>query len=506
MVLGTSSHVGKSILTAALCRILRQDGYNVAPFKAQNMALNSAATPEGLEIGRAQAVQAEAAGISPSVDMNPILLKPQGDARSQLIVLGRVVGEVSAREYHSRRVRELFDVVSASYERLAARHDVIVLEGAGSPTEVNLAASDIVNMRMARAANAACLLVADIDRGGVFASLVGTFALLATGDRRRVKGFVVNRFRGDPKLFEPGVEFLQRRLRRPCLGVVPYLTDLGIDEEDSVALDGARRSGPPWPVETGPKRRLRIAVVAFPRISNFTDFDALAAEPSVALAFVSRPADIAKADAVILPGTKQTLDDLAWLRATGFAAEIRDRSRDGVPIIGVCGGMQMLGRSICDPHTMEGGGRRPGLGLLAIHTALGRDKVTVRARASLPPGRLFGQPLRGCSLDGYEIHLGSTSYDAGVRRLLRVRRAGFSGETDDGAINENGYVVGTYIHGFFDDDRFRHMLLRALRAAARLAPSAACASFAADREARLDRLAAHVRRALDMRQIERWLR
>lgn len=505
MVLGTASHVGKSILTAALCRILKQDGYDVAPFKAQNMSLNSAPTPEGLEIGRAQAMQAEAAGVPPSVDMNPILLKPQGDSRSQLVLLGRVAGEVTARNYHGRRVRELSDVVVESYGRLASRHDVIVLEGAGSPTEVNLADSDIVNMRMARAANASCLLVADIDRGGVFASLVGTFALLSASDRRRVKGFVVNRFRGDPKLFDPGVSFLQRRLRRPCLGVVPYLEDLGIDEEDSVALEVSRRAAR-WPDESGPQRRLRIAVLGLPRISNFTDFDPLVAEPSVALAFVRRPAEVALADVVILPGTKQTLDDLAWLRKTGLAAAVRDRARHSHPIIGVCGGMQMLGREIRDPHGMEGGGRRAGLALLPIRTALGRAKVTVRARATLPSGRLFGRRMASCSLQGYEIHLGSTSYDAGARPLLRVRREGSADDTQDGALNRDGSVIGTYMHGFFDNDRFRHELLRALRAAAGLSAPPTFARFTSDREGRFDRVAAHVRQALDVRRIESWLR
>jgi adenosylcobyric acid synthase len=320
-----------------------------------------------------------------------------------------------------------------------------------------------------------------------------------------VKGFVVNRFRGDPKLFDSGVRFLQRRLRRPCLGVVPYLDDLGIDEEDSVALEVSRRAAR-WPDESGSRRRLRIAVLGLPRISNFTDFDALAAEPSVALAFVRRPAEVALADVVILPGTKQTLDDLAWLRKTGLAAAVRDQARRGHPIIGVCGGMQMLGREIRDPHGMESGGRQAGLALLPIRTALGRDKVTVRARASLTPGRRVGRRMPSCSFQGYEIHLGSTSYDAGARPLLRVRRDGSADDTEDGALNRNGSVIGTYMHGFFDDDGFRHELLRALRAAAGLSAPSALARFTSDRERRFDRLASHIRQALDVRQIESWLR
>jgi adenosylcobyric acid synthase len=506
MVLGTASHVGKSVLAAALCRILKQDGFDVAPFKAQNMALNSAATPDGLEIGRAQAMQAEAAGVAPSVDMNPILLKPQADARAQLVVLGRVRGEVAAAAYHRRRVRQLFAVVEKAYERLAARHEVVVLEGAGSPAEVNLAGSDIVNMRMARHADAACILVADIDRGGVFASLVGTMALLSPADRRRVRGFVVNRFRGDPALFDPGIAFLQKRLRRPCLGVVPYLPDLGLDEEDGVALDAAHRSSARWPSETGPERRLRVAVVALPRISNFTDFDPLAAEPSVALAFVRRPAELAQADVVVLPGTKQTQGDLAWLRATGLAAAIALRARRRLPVVGICGGMQMLGRSIADPHGMEGGGRRKGLGLLGIRTVLDRRKVTVRASGALPDGRLFGGTVPAATLEGYEIHLGATVYDAGARPLLQVTREGRATPHPDGAVSPDGYTIGTYMHGFFDDDRFRHALVRALRRSAGLRGPTGPTPFTAERDARFDRLAAHVRGSLDLHLVRSWLR
>jgi adenosylcobyric acid synthase len=506
MVLGTASHVGKSVLTAALCRILRQDGFRVAPFKAQNMALNSAATPEGLEIGRAQAVQAEAAGLPPSVDMNPVLLKPCADARSQLVLLGRVAGEVNARDYHRRRTRQVFDVVRRSYERLAARHDVIVLEGAGSPAEVNLRDGDIVNMRMARAADASCLLVADIDRGGVFASLVGTFALLPPAERRRIRGFVVNRFRGDPALFAPGVAFLERRLSRPCLGVVPHLRDLGLEEEDGVAVQDRRTVDRWWPEESGCGRRLRVGVVALPRMANFTDFDALAAEPSVALAFVTRAGDLRRADVVIVPGSKETLEDLAWLRREGFAAALRRHvARRGI-VIGVCGGLQMLGREVVDAAGLEGGGRSRGLGLLGIRTSLGRDKVTVRARAVLDGRTLFGRRVAPVPLDGYEIHLGTTCCDAGTAPLFRLTRDGEATEVADGARSTDGRVVGTYLHGLFDSDAFRHALVRALRSAAGLAPPGALADYTAEREQRFDRMAAHFRQALDVERIEGWLR
>lgn len=506
MVLGTASHVGKSVLTAALCRILRQDGFRVAPFKAQNMALNSAATPEGLEIGRAQAMQAEAAGLPPSVDMNPVLLKPCAEGRSQLVVMGRVAGEVGARDYHGRRADELFGLVVESYRRLAARHEVVVLEGAGSPAEVNLAGADIANMRMARAARAACLLMADIDRGGVFAALVGTLALLPAADRRRIRGFVVNRFRGDRELFRPGVVFLERRLARPCLGVVPYLRDLGLDEEDGVALEDRRPVARCWPEEDGSGRRLRVGVVALPHLSNFTDFDPLAAEPSVALAYVGRPADLSRADVVIVPGSKQTLDDLRWIEREGFAAAVRAHAERGGVVIGICGGMQMLGEWVSDPGGMEGGGQARGLGLLGLRTALGPEKVTVRARAVLRQGELFGRPVSTEPLEGYEIHLGTTAYDRDTRPLFRLAREGAAGEVDDGATSPGGRVVGTYLHGLFDSDAFRHAVVRALRAAAALDPPRALVPFTAERGRRFDRLADHFRRALDVERIEEWLR
>ena len=503
MVLGTASHVGKSVLVAALCRILKQDGFGVAPFKAQNMALNSAATPEGLEIGRAQALQAEAAGIAASVDMNPILLKPCGDSRSQLVVQGRAMGDIGAAEYHRQRVHTLFGTVTESYERLASRYDVIVLEGAGSPAEVNLAKSDIVNMRMARAADAACLLVADIDRGGVFASLVGTQALLSPADRRRIRGFVVNRFRGDADLFRPGARFLERRLSRPCLGVVPFLKDIGLDEEDSVALDGRAAS---WPDENGPDRRLRVAVVRLPRLSNFTDFDPLRAEASVALRFVPRAALLADADVVILPGSKQTLDDLAWLEDEGFAAALRAHAARGRCVVGICGGLQMLGREVADPHGVEGGGSRTGLGLLGLRTVLDREKVTVRASATLETPDLLGSPTGTGAAQGYEIHLGTTEYDAGTRPLFRITREGTETPVTDGARDGSGKIMGTYLHGLFDSDAFRHRMIRGWRAAAGLAAPAVLAPYAALRERRLDRWADHVREALDVERIERWIR
>jgi adenosylcobyric acid synthase len=312
MILGTASHVGKSIITTGLGRVFADDGYRVVPFKAQNMSLNSAATPDGGEIGRAQALQAEACRAMPCVEMNPVLLKPSTDTGAQVILLGKIWGQVTPSDYHTRRVEQLFPDVLNAYKRLSANHDLMLLEGAGSPAEINLREHDIVNMRMAHAADAACLLVGDIDRGGVFASLLGTMELLEPEDRARIRGFVINKFRGDETLLRPGVAMIETRLGVPCLGVVPFLHDLGLDEEDGVALEDRASAARRWRnLESRPARALRIGVIALPHMANFTDFDALALEPSISLAFLEAPEEMAMADLLILPGTKQTLDDLA---------------------------------------------------------------------------------------------------------------------------------------------------------------------------------------------------
>jgi adenosylcobyric acid synthase len=349
MVLGTASHSGKSIITAALCRILADDGWRVAPFKAQNMSLNSAATPDGREIGRAQALQAEACRIPACAEMNPVLIKPSSDTGSQIVLLGRVWGQVTAADYHTRRVEDLFPVVLESYGKLASDYEVIVLEGAGSPAEINLREHDIVNLRMARAANAACLLVGDIDRGGVFASLLGTLELLEPSERALIRGYAINKFRGDISLLRPGLAMMEPRLGIPCVGVVPYLHDLGLDEEDGVAIEDRRSTWRVWKDHadgTSRERPLRIGVIALPHMSNFTDFDALAAEPSVALAFLDRAEELSSADLVILPGTKQTLSDLKWLHQRGLVPLLLDHHARGRCVAGICGGFQMLGIQI----------------------------------------------------------------------------------------------------------------------------------------------------------------
>lgn len=505
MILGTASHVGKSLITAALCRILAQEGYRVAPFKAQNMSLNSAATPDGFEIGRAQAMQAEAARAVPTADMNPVLIKPSSDTSAQVILQGRVWGQFTAADYHLRRIEELFPAVLESYRRLSAGTDVIVLEGAGSPAEINLKAGDIVNMRMADAADAACLLVGDIDRGGVFASLYGTLELLDPEERRRIRGFVVNKFRGDEALLRPGIEMIEARTAKPCVGVVHYLHDVGLDEEDSVAVCEKKTAARAWSLdETTPDRPLRVGVVALPYMSNFTDFDALAGEPSVTLAYISRADEVAGADVLIIPGTKQTIQDLGWLEREGFTRAVREHSARCLTV-GICGGMQMLGLDVTDAAGLEGGGRAEGLGLLRVRTVLSRDKVTVPARAQLKEPRLFGHVVTCDKATGYEIHLGVSEYEGETRPLFSLVREGQQGEARDGAVSEDGRTVGTYLHGLFDSDPFRHAFIQAARAASHLAPPRELARWGAEREARFDRLAAHVRGALDLEVVFRWL-
>lgn len=495
MVLGTASHVGKSLIAAALCRIFSDDGYAVAPFKAQNMSLNSAATPTGGEIGRAQALQAECARVAPSVDMNPVLLKPSSDTSSQVVVLGEIAGESDARTYHRERVTTLFPIVVAAYERLAQTCDLVVLEGAGSPAEINLKALDIVNLRMARAANAPCMLVADIDRGGMFAALFGTLALLEPNEREQIRGFVVNKFRGDRALLQPGIEEIEQRIGIPCFGVIPYLHELGLDEEDGVSLEDERRRAQ-WRDggSTDPERALRVAVIALPHLANFTDFDALASEESVDLIYAREPRMLDAADVVIIPGTKRTIDDLDWLRETGFECALEPHLARGL-VVGICGGFQMLGQSIDDPHGVEGGGTRAGLGALSICTTLHRIKTTRTVHGQYVASALFGQSFAPCELDGYEIHVGETTYLDDARSVIAYEFG------KDGASTRNGSVMGTYVHGVFGADDFRARAIDAARRTRGLRATSAYTPWRAEREARIDRWAAHVRGQLDLRAI-----
>ncbi len=484
MVLGTGSDVGKSLIAAAFCRALARRGVAVAPFKAQNMSLNSAVTPDGKEIGRAQALQAEAAGIAPSADMNPILLKPSSSEGAQVVLQGERFGTVHAADYRGRNRERFWAAVLESYERLAEKYDVIVLEGAGSPAEINLREGDIVNMAMAHAADARCMLVGDIDRGGVFASIYGTMALLDASDRARIAGFAINKFRGDRSLLEPGILEIERRCERRCFGVVPFLKNLQIDEEDSLALE-RRRLGAPWHVRRDDDR-LRVAVIAFPYLSNFTDFEPLAAEPSVDLRYTDRCEDLANADLAILPGSKNTIADLQWLRERRLDAALRGAQN----ILGICGGMQMLGRQIDDPHAVEAGGTHTALALLPLSTVMLLEKTTIGVR-----GRLAAT---GEAIHGYEIHVGETTYDRESLPFAEIANEGAARTRRDGARSSDGRVAGTYMHGIFDDDAFRHRYLERLRDALGLGALFARRSITRERERSLDEIADLVERELDL--------
>ena len=509
MVLGTASHVGKSILTAGLGRVFSDLGYQVAPFKAQNMSLNSAATPEGGEIGRAQALQAEACRMLARVEMNPILLKPSTDVGAQVVLLGKIWGHVTAADYHRRRVEQLFPEVLGAYRCLSASCDLVLLEGAGSPAEINLREHDIVNMRMAHAADAACLLVGDIDRGGVFASLLGTMELLSTEDRARIRGFVVNKFRGDEPLLRPGIVMIEDRLGLPCVGVVPFIHDLGLDEEDGVALSDRASAARHWQnAESGPSRPLRIGVVALPHMANFTDFDPLAREPSVSLAYVQHAEEIDRADVIVLPGSKQTVDDLRWLKNCGLAERILRASEGDVPVVGICGGFQMLGNAIDDPHGSENDGvptSEMGLCLLPIRTMLQKEKVARRVRGFLRSGFFGVEVSRQVPFAGYEIHIGETLYENGALPLGGIEREGATEPTRDGAISQSRRTFGTYVHGFFDSDELRHEFIRAARAAIGLAPAIRWINSQAELDSRIDRLANHLRKSLDIDLLKSWL-
>ena len=480
-VLGTASHVGKSVIAAGLCRILRRRGLRVAPFKAQNMSNNSFVTPLGGEIGRAQALQAEACGIPPTADMNPVLLKPESDGRSQVVVQGKVWRTEDARAYFSHGP-ELFERVRESYGRLAAAHDVIVIEGAGSCAEVNLRDRDFVNWRTVELADARVLLVADVDRGGVFAQVLGTLDLLAPEERRRVAGIVINRFRGDRTLFDDGVLILEERSGLPVLGVVPFLRDLALEEEDAVGVDGPSRV--PFRADA-----VNVAVVLLSRMSNFTDVRAPAAEPDVALRWAATPADLAGADVVILPGSKATIADLADLRRRGFAEALAAHVARGGELAGLCGGYQMLGRSVADPANVEGGGAADGFGFLAGRTVLAAAKSTRRTEAE-PLGWLSAG-TNDLRVSGYEIHLGVTdrSADPPAFRILPGDR-----RIDDGAVAADGRVWGTYLHGVFDAPGFRRAWLNRARASKGLPPLPAAVSEETTRRLNgaLDRWADHL--------------
>ncbi len=461
MFAGTGSDVGKSVVAAAFCRIFRQDGYRPAPFKAQNMALNSYATPEGLEIGRAQAVQAEAAGIPCHTDMNPLLLKPQSDHTSQVVLNGKPFGNKDAYDYWRRGTSEIDfrKEVCAAFDRLASRYNPIVMEGAGSISEINLRDTDLVNLPMARHAGARVILVGDIDRGGVFASVYGSIMLQTPEDRKLIRGIIINKFRGDMRLFDEGRHMLEDLCGVPVLGVIPYYKDIYIEEEDSVSLEQKRRQ-----LAEG---KVNVAVVLLRHISNFTDFDTLERDPRVNLFYTNNTSDLQRADIIILPGTKSTLDDLLELRRNGCAQTIVRAHRDGKMVVGICGGYQMLGQTVNDPDGIEGSiSSLPGLGLLPISTTMTPEKTT----------RQVSFEFNGQTCQGYEIHQGISDTDQVVM------------QTD--------HCIGTYIHGFLDNAPVIEFLLKDKAKA--VAPVQSYADF---KEEQYDKLAAHVRQHVDMEQI-----
>ena len=479
MVQGTMSGAGKSLLVTALCRIFTQDGYRVAPFKSQNMALNSYVTADGLELGRAQAAQAEAAGIPCDVRMNPILLKPSSDTGSQLIVMGEVRGQYDAKEYF-RMKRALIPEIMKAYNSLAEEHDIIVIEGAGSPAEINLRQDDIVNMGLAELVNAPVILAGDIDRGGVFAQLSGTVALLQPEERKRVIGTVINKFRGDVELLRPGLRQLEELTSLPVLGVIPWMK-IDIDDEDSLAprLEKTETAGRP----------LDIAVIRLPHVSNFTDFSPLEEHPAVGVRYVNRVEQLGRPDLIILPGTKNTMGDLRWLREMGLAEEILVLHGSGTAILGVCGGYQMLGRSLSDPENAESGGTAEGLGLLPCETVFTGKKTRTRRQAVCDAG-----PFAGARLEGYEIHMGRTRSAAAPFCIMEDG-------TEDGAVAEN--VFGTYLHGLFDSGELVERVAGWLaeRKGIRI-PEQKTENRAAYRNRQYDLLADTVRSSLDMKTIE----
>ena len=481
MFAGTGSDVGKSIVAAAFCRIFRQDGYQPAPFKAQNMALNSYATPEGLEIGRAQAVQAEAAGIPCHTDMNPLLLKPQSDHTSQVILNGKPIGNKDAYDYWRRGTSEIDfrREVCEAFDRLASRYNPIVMEGAGSIAEINLKDRDLVNMSMARHAKADVILVGDIDRGGVFASVYGSIALQSPEDRKRIKGIIINKFRGDMRLFEEGRRMLEDICGIPVLGVIPYYNNIHIEEEDSVAL--AQKS---FAMQQG---KVNVAVVMLQHLSNYTDFDALEQDPRIHLFYTNNVDDIRQADIIILPGTKSTLHDLYELRRNGCAQAIIQAHRNGATVLGICGGYQLMGIEVCDPNHVEGDiDRLPGLGLLPVTTTMSGEKRTVQVECE------YGK--------GYEIHMGETRPfgDAKASPLLHL-----SDGREDGYIVDNK-CMGTYVHGILDNAAFVDFLLQPF--GEKLSQTEASFDYAAFKETQYDKLADHMRQHVDMKRIYQILR
>ncbi|MBI4390204.1 MAG: cobyric acid synthase [Nitrospinae bacterium] len=490
MVQGTGSGVGKSVITAGLCRRFYRDGRRVAPFKAQNMSLNSFVTPEGGELGRAQAYQAEACGIPPHVAMNPVLLKPSADNLSQVIVMGKVAETRNARDYYAGRGKYVEEVRSA-FDYLSKTYEIVVLEGAGSPAEINLRDFDFVNMPMAKMAAAPVLIVGDIDRGGVFAWMKGTYDLLTADEKQRVGGFVINKFRGDIDLLKPGIAMFEDMVGKPVLGVIPFYLDLFVDEEDAI---------PSWsnrsPQDACPAL-LDVAVLRLPRISNFTDVSPLVRDPSVSVRYVWHPSQIKDPDLIVIPGSKNTIDDLEFMRAQGLSEAVADRYRSGSVLLGICGGFQILGKRVRDPDHLESRESEiSGLGLLDMETTLLPEKVTRQVRRPTRASPIFPE---GFEIEGYEIHMGNSRFESPYIPLFRGEPC--DDEMSLGLTDEGGNIVGAYIHGFLDNDGLRGQFLRHVRAKRGIPEPATAFDYRAFREKQLDRLGDLVGDNLDMGRI-----
>lgn len=489
MIQGTMSNAGKSLITAGLCRIFKQDGYKTAPFKSQNMALNSFITEDGLEMGRAQVMQAEAAGIKPMVFMNPILLKPTNDIGSQVIVNGEVLGNMSAREYFKYKKQLVPDIMRA-YHKLEEKYDIIVIEGAGSPAEINLKTEDIVNMGMAKMAKAPVVIVGDIDRGGVFAQLVGTMELLEESEKRLVKGFIINKFRGDKTILDPGVIMLEERAKVSVIGVTPYM-NIDVEDEDSLT----ERMADHRKVDL-----VDIVVIRLPRISNFTDFNILESVEGVSLRYVKSVSELKNPDMIIIPGTKNTMKDLLWLRQSGMEAAILKAEKAGKVIFGVCGGFQMLGETIHDPQNMEEGGMVRGMGIFQMETVFHGEKTRTRVTGIF--GKLEGtlQELSGVELEGYEIHMGISKLKKGLPRLTLLQEINEQEGKLDGVFSSN--VYGTYVHGIFDKDEVTKKLIQCLAKAKGVhMDQIAVMDYKKYKEVQYNLLADTLRKHLDMKKI-----
>ncbi|EJP6473951.1 cobyric acid synthase [Clostridium botulinum] len=482
MIQGTASSVGKSLIVAALCRIFKQDGYSVCPFKSQNMSLNSYITLDGKEMGRAQVLQAYAAGLEPEAYMNPILLKPTSDKKSQIIVNGKVYGNSTAMEYHNLKTK-FKDMLKEQFEKLEEDFDIVVMEGAGSPAEINLRDRDIVNMGMAELVDAPVLLVGDIDKGGVFASLAGTMLLLNEGEKEKVKGTIINKFRGDVEILKPGLDMLKDIVHIPCLGVVPY-TILQLEDEDGAVEFNKKVYAP-----------MDIAVIKMPHISNFTDLDALKSEEDVSIRFITSKEEFKNPDLLIIPGSKNTIEDLLYLRKCGLEEKIKEYSNDG-KIIGICGGYQVLGSKIKDPYKVETDlGEIEGLNLLDMETTFEKEKITTRVSA-----KVLNEETQD-NVYGYEIHMGISKYGENINPLFKIyNKNGEKVNYFDGAINEKGNVMGTYIHGVFDGVAFREKIINELRIKKGLNKKKS-EVYEHMREKELDKLADTVRQSLDMEKI-----